>query len=124
MYSGRTMTMNPISRMGSAPRIHPESSPFCRERLHLTTQSLSLPQGLADSREHLREVAADLAVDADRHHHPVEVLAVHPLGHGLEGVLERQAQATLEQCAVDLLPEGSRRLLGHVVQGLRQGVPG
>ena len=44
---------------------------------------------VGDGEQQLGQVAADLALDADRHHDPLEVAALHPLGDALQGVLER-----------------------------------
>jgi hypothetical protein len=68
--------------------------------------------------------SSDLSLDVDRHHHPVEVLALVPLGDPFESVLEADSQARLDQHALELRRDGLGALPDHRVDRLGQREPG
>ena len=84
-----------------------------RQRGDLAAHVLALADGGGDRLEQLGEVAADPALDVDRHHDPGEVLALEPLGHALESGLEADAQPGLDEHAAELARRSARRLRGR-----------
>ena len=86
-----------------------------REPADVAPEVLSLAERRGRGAQRLGQVAADLALDADRHRGPAHVVAVHALGHVLEGVRHVGTDPGLGQ--------GPRELLGARLGGVaRHGV--
>src|SRR5579884_83305 len=96
---------------------------FGGERAHLPPQALALLHGAGHDVEQLGQVAADLALDGDGRHHPVEVLALDPLGQVVEGLDERASEAGLGHDLAHLLPRRLRQLARHGVEALQDREP-
>ena len=72
--------------------------------------------------EHLGEIAADLAVDLDRLHDEVEVLALHPFTHRVQRFAEVAAEPRLHDESAELVRSGRFGLAGNDVEGLHDAV--
>src|SRR5947207_14418769 len=72
-----------------------------RERTDLALESAPLSDGGVHRGEHLRKVAARLAVDLDGPDHPLEVVVVHPYGEAPHGFRQAATHADLSQHALD-----------------------
>ena len=86
----------------------------------MAAQELPLAQGLGHLQQQLGQVAADLALDADRHHDPLPVAALHPLGDPFERVLQRDAETGLDDDALELARDGLVALAHDRVDRLRE----
>src|SRR4051812_16181014 len=100
----------------------PRQPALGRQHPHLPAEPLTLAECLRDHEEQLREVAADVALDPDGHHHPGEVLARHPPADPLEGVLDGHPEPALDECAIELGGHGGLPLPHHRVDRLGQRV--
>ena len=80
-----------------------------RERAHVAAQVLALAQGGGHGEQELGQVAADLALDPDGHHDPLEVAALHPLGDALHRVLEGDAEPGLDRPRAGTRRRSARR---------------
>ena len=87
-------------------------------------QALALADRLGDVVEGQGEVATDLTVDVDGADHPLEVLARHAGGEGVEGVARVAADADLQQHPAELAAGRLFGFLGDVVERGQQAVAG
>ena len=90
----------------------------------MAAQVLALTQGGRHGEQQLGQVAADLALDPDRHHDPPEVAALHPLGDALQGVLDGHAEPALDHDPPELAGDRLGALADDRVDGLREGEAG
>ena len=88
------------------------------ERADLTSDPSTLANRGADAVEDLREVAAGVAVDVDRRHHPLEVLAAHSTSEGGHRVGQVATQPNLGEHVGELAASGFLGVLGDRLQGL------
>src|SRR6478735_3741337 len=86
----------------------------------LAADVLALAHGGGDRVEQLGQVSTDLPLDVDRHHDPVEVLALEPVGDALERRLERQTEAGLDEDLAELAGDRLGALADDGVDGLGQ----
>src|SRR5581483_1782452 len=97
---------------------------FGGEGLDLAPQPAALHHRLGHRLEELGQVPADLPLDADGQHRPVEVAALHADGDVAEGVLQRPAEPGLGQHPAQLPGHRLRGLLDHGLQALQERVAG
>src|SRR4051794_8093253 len=81
------------------PRRQP---PLGGEDLHLAPQPFAFAERGRNRREDLGEVAADLSLDPDGHDDPLEVDAAHARADPLQRILDRHAEAGLDEGPVEL----------------------
>src|SRR5690348_6177492 len=86
------------------------------ERLALTERACCGP-------ERVGEVAAHLALDANRHDGPVHRRALHAVRHSLEGIRDVGTDARLCQGSAELLASRFGGIPGHCVESLRKSEP-
>ena len=109
---------------GEQPEDPSRQSALRGEHSDLPAKRLPLAKRPGHRGEQLREVAADLTLDPDCHHHPGEVLALHPFSDAFHGVLDRDAESCLDERAVELPADGLLVLTHNGVHRLRHGVAG
>ena len=90
------------------------------QRPDVALQALPLAQRPGRRPQRLGEVAADLALDADRHRRPAHVRAVHPVRHPLERVADVGADPRLGQGPRELLRQRLGGVLGDGVERLAE----
>src|SRR6266567_1347980 len=78
------------------------------ERPYLAADVGALAHGADGGAQHLGQVAADVALNTNRHHRPAQVNGVHPLGDAAERVLQVGADPGLRERTGEL----ARRWLG------------
>ena len=104
--------------------MYAESRPSADSALTSRCSDSRLAQRGRRGAQRLGEVAAHLALDADGHRGPPQVVAVHPLGQPVEAVLQVGADPGLGQGARELLGRGLGRIAHDGVDRLRQREPG
>ena len=70
--------------------------------MHLAAQVLALAQGGGHVEQQLGQVAADLALDPDRHHDPLEVRLSIRVRDALERVFQGDTEPALDDDALEL----------------------
>src|SRR5262249_43608199 len=105
-------------------REHPRGeAPFRGEHLDLPTEHRALAEGVGNRVEDLGQVPADLPLDVDRKHRPLDGGTPHPLGESLERILRRPPQSDLGDHPLELRGGRLRDLLRHRVERLQEAVP-
>src|SRR6266508_3500088 len=100
--------------------------PSVMSDLHLDepAQPGTLPHGVHSGLQHLGQVAADLALDPDRHHQPLQVLAAGTFGHLVQRRFHLDAEQGLRQRPAELAGDRLTALAYQDVERLRQREPG
>src|SRR5437867_99348 len=98
--------------------------PLGRQHLHLAHDVGALPDRGGHDVQDLRQVAAHLPLDVDRHDRPPQVLALDAVRHGHHGIVDAATQPDLRYDPLELGGRGVADLLRHLVQGLEEAVAG
>src|SRR5919204_237949 len=95
-----------------------------RQRLDLARELPPVPDRLGHHVEEAREAAADLALDGHGGDDEREVLRADAVGHLVERLVHRAAEAGLGEDALELLRCGPLALVDDVLDPLPEAVPG